>query len=86
VVVASGAGEPHHPAWYLNLRADPDVLVQVGAEEFAGEEHRTGGRATLSVTPFAEPTRRIRAEVEREAARIAADLGRPLDLAWVTPG
>jgi deazaflavin-dependent oxidoreductase (nitroreductase family) len=34
VVVASGAGEDHHPAWYLNLRADPLVGVQVGAEVF----------------------------------------------------
>ena len=29
VVVASGGGERHHPAWYLNLRANPRVTVQV---------------------------------------------------------
>jgi deazaflavin-dependent oxidoreductase (nitroreductase family) len=34
VVVASGAGEDHHPAWYLNLSADPEVGVQVGASVF----------------------------------------------------
>src|SRR2546423_507401 len=34
LVVASGGGEPTHPAWYLNLRANPDVVVQVGAEIF----------------------------------------------------
>jgi deazaflavin-dependent oxidoreductase (nitroreductase family) len=28
VVVASFAGGPSNPAWYLNLTADPDVLVQ----------------------------------------------------------
>ena len=34
VVVASQGGDPTHPAWYLNLSADPRVHVQVRAEEF----------------------------------------------------
>lgn len=34
VLVASHAGAPFHPAWYLNLTANPEVLVQVGAERF----------------------------------------------------
>jgi F420H(2)-dependent quinone reductase len=29
VVVASQAGRPEHPMWYLNLLADPEVTVQV---------------------------------------------------------
>ena len=29
VVVASQAGRPEHPMWYLNLLANPDVTVQV---------------------------------------------------------
>jgi deazaflavin-dependent oxidoreductase (nitroreductase family) len=32
VVVASKGGHPHHPAWYLNLVADPRVELQVGPE------------------------------------------------------
>lgn len=32
LVVASAGGEPKHPAWYLNLRANPQVSVQIGAE------------------------------------------------------
>lgn len=36
VVVASKGGAPAHPAWYLNLRAHPEVQVQVGAEKFTG--------------------------------------------------
>src|SRR3954468_14092730 len=31
VVVASKGGHPRHPSWYHNLRANPDVTVQVGA-------------------------------------------------------
>lgn len=34
VVVASQGGAPTHPAWYLNLTAEPAVEVQVGAERF----------------------------------------------------
>jgi deazaflavin-dependent oxidoreductase (nitroreductase family) len=35
VVVASQGGAPAHPAWYLNLDANPEVEVQVGEEVFA---------------------------------------------------
>ncbi len=34
VVVASKGGAPSHPLWYTNLVADPNVVVQVGAEVF----------------------------------------------------
>jgi deazaflavin-dependent oxidoreductase (nitroreductase family) len=34
VVFASNAGEPRHPAWWLNLRADPHATVQRGGERF----------------------------------------------------
>jgi deazaflavin-dependent oxidoreductase (nitroreductase family) len=33
-IVASNGGKPTHPAWYLNLLADPRVEVQDGAERF----------------------------------------------------
>ncbi len=32
VIVASKGGHPRHPAWFHNLRANPDTTVQVGAE------------------------------------------------------
>jgi deazaflavin-dependent oxidoreductase (nitroreductase family) len=34
LVVGSYGGAAKHPVWYLNLRADPQVEVQVGAEKF----------------------------------------------------
>jgi F420H(2)-dependent quinone reductase len=30
-VAASKAGEPTNPAWYYNLRANPDTTIQIGA-------------------------------------------------------
>jgi deazaflavin-dependent oxidoreductase (nitroreductase family) len=30
VVVGSNGGSQHHPAWYLNIGADPHVQVQLG--------------------------------------------------------
>jgi F420H(2)-dependent quinone reductase len=35
VLVASKGGHPRHPAWFHNLRANPDVTIQVGAERRA---------------------------------------------------
>ena len=32
VVIASKGGNPKHPAWYHNLRANPDTEVQIGSE------------------------------------------------------
>ncbi|WP_025618646.1 nitroreductase family deazaflavin-dependent oxidoreductase [Salinispora cortesiana] len=34
LLVASQGGAPNNPSWYLNLRDDPRVEVQVGAERF----------------------------------------------------
>lgn len=34
VVIASMAGAPKHPAWFLNLSANPEVTVELGKEKF----------------------------------------------------
>ena len=34
LIVASKGGAPGHPAWYLNLAAEPGVTLQVGADRF----------------------------------------------------
>ena len=51
VIIASKGGAPTHPAWYLNLKADPDASVEVGdrevrvrAEEADPEEKSASGR------------------------------------------
>lgn len=37
LVVPSNGGVPAFPDWYLNLLADPEVVVQVGTEVFVAE-------------------------------------------------
>jgi len=32
VVIASKGGAPSHPAWFLNLKADPEIKIQVAEE------------------------------------------------------
>lgn len=35
VIVASVGGAPKHPAWYLNLQADPSATIEVGGRSLA---------------------------------------------------
>ncbi len=43
IVLASMMGAPHHPAWYHNLVAHPDVTVEVGSERFSARASATTG-------------------------------------------
>jgi F420H(2)-dependent quinone reductase len=56
--VASKGGDDHHPGWYLNLLADPDVTVQDGpvvhtlrAREVAGDEKAAWWARAVDVWP-----------------------------------
>ena len=56
VVIASNGGNPNHPAWWLNLKSDPQATVQVGrerrtvtAEEAEGETRERLWRAVVDV-------------------------------------
>jgi deazaflavin-dependent oxidoreductase (nitroreductase family) len=58
LVVASSGGSPRHPAWYLNLAADPEVRVQVRADAFrarartaTAEERPALWRTVTSIFP-----------------------------------
>jgi deazaflavin-dependent oxidoreductase (nitroreductase family) len=42
LIVASRGGAPQHPAWYLNLLADPNVEVQVKDDRFRATAHPAG--------------------------------------------
>ncbi|MFD4630680.1 nitroreductase family deazaflavin-dependent oxidoreductase [Streptomyces sp. NPDC058284] len=60
--VASKGGFPRHPVWYFNLKADPRVVLQDGAErrdltarELTGEEKaQWWRRAVAAYPPYAE--------------------------------
>ena len=43
IVVASNYGQDHHPAWFLNLAADPKVHLEIRGERLAAEARITGG-------------------------------------------
>ncbi|SNR41368.1 deazaflavin-dependent oxidoreductase, nitroreductase family [Haloechinothrix alba] len=51
VVVASKGGADTHPDWYLNLRENPRVEVQVGAETFAAEARTADAEERAELWP-----------------------------------
>src|ERR1700688_1168732 len=51
VVVASKGGAPTHPAWYLNLQANPEVKVQVKAEKFTARAHTADAAERAALWP-----------------------------------
>jgi F420H(2)-dependent quinone reductase len=61
-IVASQGGAPEHPQWYWNLRANPDVEVQVDRETFPARARELEGkerfdwwvRAVEAYPPYAE--------------------------------
>jgi deazaflavin-dependent oxidoreductase (nitroreductase family) len=70
VVIASNGGAPGHPDWYHNLRAHPNVTIEVGIEaigvtayEATGEERERLFRTQAERFPQL-------AEYERKAPRV----------------
>jgi deazaflavin-dependent oxidoreductase (nitroreductase family) len=43
VIIASKAGAPTHPDWYHNLKAHPDVTIEVGTEKLAAKATEVTG-------------------------------------------
>ena len=52
VVVASKGGAPAHPAWYLNLEANPLVQVQVKADRFPARAHTANAKERTALWPM----------------------------------
>ncbi|MGW3888573.1 nitroreductase family deazaflavin-dependent oxidoreductase [Micromonospora chokoriensis] len=51
LLVASNGGADKHPAWYLNLSADPTVEIQVDAERFAGRARTATAEERVRLWP-----------------------------------
>lgn len=70
VIVASNYGQDHHPAWYLNVVADPNVVVEICGERFSAVAQVVRGddRTTLFDRVVAANSRfaTYRASTERE--------------------
>lgn len=77
VVVASKGGAPAHPAWYLNLAADPAVGVQVKAERFRARARTAAGdeRARLwqQMVGIYAPYEKYQQMTEREIPVVVLD-------------
>ena len=43
IIIASFGGSPRHPAWWLNLRAQPNASVQIGREKYPVTAEETSG-------------------------------------------
>jgi deazaflavin-dependent oxidoreductase (nitroreductase family) len=52
VIVASKGGAPAHPAWYLNLDANPEVHVQVKADKFKANAHTANAEERARLWPL----------------------------------
>jgi deazaflavin-dependent oxidoreductase (nitroreductase family) len=70
VIVASKGGAPAHPAWYLNLQANPKVHVQVKADKFIAEARTANAAERAALWPkmvdIYAPYARYQTKTERE--------------------
>ena len=57
VIVASKGGHPKNPAWFHNLRANPDTTIQVGSKHLDGSRAR--GQSRGAEAAVAEGRRRV---------------------------
>ena len=77
VVIASKGGAPQHPAWYLNLAANPEVEVQVKAERFRARARTASGaeRAALwqQLVEIYHPYEKYQAATSREIPVVVLD-------------
>lgn len=70
VVLASKAGAPSHPAWYHNLVADPNVVVELPGESYPGRAVEvTGPERDRLFAAMAATDPKI-ADSERKAPRV----------------
>jgi len=71
VIVASSGGSPAHPDWYHNLKAHPEITVELGADTFTVVAEELKGSARADIWPslvaeapqLADFQRRVRREI-----------------------
>ena len=77
VIIASKGGAPSHPAWYLNLMADPQCRIQVAHDHFKvrarvaeGDERESMWRQLVEIYP---PYTDYQAATERQIPVVVLD-------------
>ena len=75
VVSASNSGQEKHPAWYLNMQANPEVSVQLGKERF---------RATAEEVPDEEREElwKTIVEMNKHQGEYLSKVERKIPLVW----
>jgi deazaflavin-dependent oxidoreductase (nitroreductase family) len=83
VVVASNSAQEHHPAWYLNLVARPEIDVQVGPHRSAAVARRIEGEEAARIWSRLERDSpwylQYQASTEREIPLVALETERPVN-------
>ncbi|MEW6272612.1 MAG: nitroreductase family deazaflavin-dependent oxidoreductase [Thermodesulfobacteriota bacterium] len=51
VLVASKGGMSHHPQWYLNVEANPEVAVEIGSERLPMRARRASDEEKAALWP-----------------------------------
>lgn len=89
-IVASKGGEPTHPAWYLNVLANPDVDVHIGADQMPAtalpasetERERVWPILVRQYRYFADYTHRAKRDGQREIPVVLLELDRSRTTQW----
>jgi deazaflavin-dependent oxidoreductase (nitroreductase family) len=69
VIVASKGGHPSHPAWYHNLRANPETTIQVGPERWVVRAHVASPEERARLWPMGVEANRRWGEYQKRADR-----------------
>jgi len=69
VVVASNNGQDRHPAWWLNLQADPSATVRHRSETFPVRAHLAVGEERARLWPWLQKSNPMYARYEKRTSR-----------------
>jgi deazaflavin-dependent oxidoreductase (nitroreductase family) len=69
VIIASKGGHPRNPAWFHNLRANPDTTIQVGARRLAVHARVATAEERERLWPKAVEAHAGYADYQRRTAR-----------------
>ena len=83
VIVASKGGAPNHPAWFFNLRDQPEVRFQVADKKYRGVARITAGaereRLFRMMAGLFPPYDSYQARTAREIPVVVLEPREPLD-------